>query len=238
MTNDKFFFDYINLIYNININGLNHVDAIEKIGNHYNLHPLTLEDIVNTSHRPKIDDYTNYVFIVLKMIYYDKDEQVVTEQVSFILGDNYVISFQEAEGDVFDSVRDRLRFSKGRIRGLGSDYLLYALIDAVTDTTRGSEIYQTAKQQYVDQYGPVEGETKFNKFVAGGLGAGSMVTDPLGIALSAFTLGGGVLPKLSKTYKIAKAESTALQASSQLEKLGEAAGLVGRQIDDARLDKR
>jgi|688.fasta_scaffold29084_4 hypothetical protein len=108
-----------------------------------------------------------------------------------------------------------------------------ALIDAVTDTTRGSEIYQTAKQQYVNQYGPVEGETKFNKFVAGGLGAGSMVTDPLGIALSAFTLGGGVLPKLSKTYKIAKAESTALQASSQLEKLGEAAGLVGRQIDDA-----
>lgn len=107
-----------------------------------------------------------------------------------------------------------------------------ALIDAITDTTRGSEIYNTTKQQYIDQYGAVEGETKFNKMVAGGLGAGSMGTDPLGLALSAFTLGGGVLPKLSKTYKIAKAESTALQATSQLERLGEAAGLVGRQIDD------
>ena len=107
-----------------------------------------------------------------------------------------------------------------------------ALIDAVTDTTRGSEIYQTAKQQYVDQYGPAEGEAKFNKVIAGGVGAGSMATDPLGLALSAFTLGGGVLLKLSKTYKIAKAESTALQATSQLERLGEAAGLVGRQIDD------
>lgn len=107
-----------------------------------------------------------------------------------------------------------------------------ALIDAVTDTTRGSEIYQTAKQQYVDQYGPAEGEVKFNKLISGGVGAGSMATDPLGLALSAFTLGGGVLPKLSKTYKIAKAESTALQATSQLERLGETANLVGRQIDD------
>lgn len=117
----------------ININGLNHVEAIEKIGAHYNLHPLTLEDIVNTSHRPKLDDYDNYVFIVLKMLYYDKDEQVITEQVSFILGESYVLSFQEAEGDVFNSVRERIRYAKGRIRTLGSDYLLYALIDAVTD---------------------------------------------------------------------------------------------------------
>lgn len=116
-----------------NINGLNHVDSIEKIGNHYNIHPLTLEDIVNTSQRPKVEDYDNYMFVVLKMLYYDKDEQVITEQVSFILGDNYVLSFQEAEGDVFDTVRDRIRISKGRIRGLGADYLLYALIDAVID---------------------------------------------------------------------------------------------------------
>lgn len=108
-----------------------------------------------------------------------------------------------------------------------------SLVDAVTDTTRGSEIYQTAKQQYIDQYGPVEGEQKFNNLVAGGMGVGSMGTDPLGLALSAFTLGGGILPKLAKSLKIAKAESTALKASSQLERLGEAASLVGRQIDDA-----
>ena len=117
----------------ININGLNNIDAIEKIGNHYELHPLILEDIVNTSQRPKIDEYDDYIFIILKMLYYDKDENIVSEQVSMVLGDNYVLTFQEAEGDVFDSVRDRLRQSKGRIRGLGSDYLLYALIDAVVD---------------------------------------------------------------------------------------------------------
>ena len=117
----------------INLNGLNHVSDIEALGKHYELHPLVLEDIVNIAQRPKIDEYEDYLFIVLKMLYYDKDEIVVSEQVSFVLGDNYVLSFQEAEGDVFDSVRDRLRHAKGRIRGLGSDHLLYALIDALVD---------------------------------------------------------------------------------------------------------
>jgi len=117
----------------ININGLNNIDEIEKIGENYNIHPLTLEDIVNTTQRPKIDEYENYLFIVVKMLYYDKDERVISEQVSFVLGQNYVLSFQEAEGDVFDSVRDRIRTKKGRIRNLGSDYLLYALVDSVVD---------------------------------------------------------------------------------------------------------
>lgn len=117
----------------ININGLNHIEEIEKIGNHYNLHPLVLEDIVNTGQRPKLDDHGDYIFMVLKMMYYDKDENIVSEQVSFVLGSNYVLSFQEAEGDVFDSLRERIRQSKGRIRSLGSDYLLYALIDSVAD---------------------------------------------------------------------------------------------------------
>jgi len=117
----------------VNINGLNHIDAIEKIGNHFNLHALTLEDIVNTNHRPKIDDYPNYIFIVLKMLYYDKNEEIVNEQISFILSDNYVLSFQEADGDVFDHLRERIRNPKGRIRTLGTDYLLYALIDAIAD---------------------------------------------------------------------------------------------------------
>jgi magnesium transporter len=117
----------------INLNGLNHVNAIEKLGNHYNLHPLTLEDIVNISQRPKLEEYEDYLFVVLKMLYYDKDENIVSEQVSFILGENYVITFQESAGDVFDNVRDRIINAKGRIRPLGADYLLYALIDAVTD---------------------------------------------------------------------------------------------------------
>lgn len=117
----------------ININGLNHVEAIDQVGKHFGIHPLILEDIVNTSQRPKIDELQDYLFIVLKMLYYDADGDVTSEQVSFILSENYVLTFQEAEGDVFDSVRDRIRNAKGRIRNLGADYLMYALIDAVTD---------------------------------------------------------------------------------------------------------
>jgi len=128
-----FHYKSINSITWININGLNHISEIEKIGKHYGLHPLILEDIVNTHQRPKIDEYDSYIFIVLKMLYYDKDDSIVSEQVSFILGDNYVMTFQEADGDVFDSIRDRIKNAKGRIRTQGSDYLLYALIDAVID---------------------------------------------------------------------------------------------------------
>ncbi|WP_452220896.1 magnesium/cobalt transporter CorA [Lacinutrix salivirga] len=117
----------------ININGLNNIDEIEKVGNHYNLHPLVLEDIVNTGQRPKIDEHEDYLFVVLKMMYYDDNEVIVSEQVSFILGSNYVLSFQEAEGDVFDTLRERIRQGKGRVRNLGSDYLLYTLIDSVVD---------------------------------------------------------------------------------------------------------
>ena len=112
---------------------MNHVKAIETIGEHYTLHPLILEDIVNTNQRPKIDEYDDYIFVILKMVYYDKDENLVIEQVSLVLGDNYVLTFQETEGDVFESVRERLNNSKGRLRNLGTDYLFYALIDAVVD---------------------------------------------------------------------------------------------------------
>ncbi|RSK40381.1 magnesium/cobalt transporter CorA [Mangrovimonas spongiae] len=117
----------------INLNGLNHIDEIEKIGIHYDLHPLILEDIVNTSQRPKIDEYDDYIFISLKMLYYNTNEDVVIEQVSFVMGENYVLTFQESEGDVFDTVRERIRNGKGRIRTSNSDYLLYALIDAIVD---------------------------------------------------------------------------------------------------------
>ncbi|MCA0154212.1 magnesium/cobalt transporter CorA [Winogradskyella vincentii] len=117
----------------INVEGLKYTDEIENIGKQYGLHPLVLEDIVNTTQRPKIDEYENYIFIVLKMLYYDKDENIIIEQVSFVLGENYVLTFQESEGDVFGSIRDRLRLNRGRIRGMKSDYLLYTLIDAVVD---------------------------------------------------------------------------------------------------------
>ena len=130
---DAFRYKSTNPVTWININGLNHVNDIEKIGIHYDIHPLTLEDIVSISQRPKLDDFDDYVFVVLNMLYYDNDEKIISEQVSFILGNNYVLSFQEAEGDVFDSVRERIRHGKGRVRTLGADYLLYVLIDAVVD---------------------------------------------------------------------------------------------------------
>jgi len=117
----------------ININGLNHINEIEKIGKHYNLHPLVIADIANISQRPKIDIYDDYIFVILKMLYYDENENIKIEQISLVLGPNYILTFQEMEGDVFDNVRERLRIENGRIRTLGADYLLYALIDAIVD---------------------------------------------------------------------------------------------------------
>lgn len=117
----------------ININGLNHTDEIEKIGKHYNLHPLILEDIVNTLQRPKIDDYDNHFYVVLKMLYYDSEGSLRIEHISFILGQNYVVSFQESDGDVFDMIREYLKKGKGKIRRKGADFLLYSLMDAVVD---------------------------------------------------------------------------------------------------------
>src|SRR4030066_133321 len=118
----------------INIDGLHEVDIIEKLGNYFGLHPLLQEDILNTEQRPKLEEPENYIFFVLKMIFsVDEDEETKAEQVSLILGHNFVISFQEREGDVFNSVRDRMRKSKGRIRRVGADYLAYALLDAIVD---------------------------------------------------------------------------------------------------------
>ncbi|MBU1853322.1 MAG: magnesium/cobalt transporter CorA [Candidatus Omnitrophica bacterium] len=118
----------------INIDGIYEIDIIEKIGKQFNLHPLVLEDIVNTGQRPKIEDFDDYIFIVLKMISYNESKsEIESEQVSLILGPNFVISFQEREGDVFNSIRERIRNSKGRIRKMKSDYLAYTLLDAIID---------------------------------------------------------------------------------------------------------
>jgi magnesium transporter len=118
----------------LNIAGLNDLDAIAVIGQHLNLHPLLLEDLVDTSQRPKVEDYGPYLFIIVKMLDYAvPTEEVEVEQVSLIVGKDYVVSFQEDEDDVFDGVRDRIRSGKGRIRTMGADYLAYALIDAVVD---------------------------------------------------------------------------------------------------------
>ena len=118
----------------INIDGIHDVDLIEELGEKFKLHPLLLEDVLNTEQRPKIEDFDDHLFIILKMLYYDKKlSQFRSEQVSIILGSDYVISLQENIGDVFDSVRERIRNKKGRIRSRGPDYLTYSLIDSIVD---------------------------------------------------------------------------------------------------------
>ena len=117
-----------------NVSGLHQTDVIERLGGYFDLHPVLLEDIVNTYQRPKVEDYGEYVFFVAKMMSYDEGASTVrSEQVSFILGPNYIISFQEDGDDVFDPIRDRIRNSKGIIRKMGPDYLAYCLIDVVVD---------------------------------------------------------------------------------------------------------
>jgi magnesium transporter len=118
----------------INIDGLHEVDIIEKIGKHFNIHPLILEDILHTGQRPKMEDFEEYIFIITKMFAYEGETDTVrTEQFSVILGSNFVISFQEVSGDVFNALRDRIRNAKGRVRRMGADYLAYALIDSIVD---------------------------------------------------------------------------------------------------------
>ncbi|MFH1652978.1 MAG: magnesium/cobalt transporter CorA [Pseudomonadota bacterium] len=115
----------------INVNGIHDVGIIEKIGAIFNIHPLVLEDILHTDQRPKMEDYEEYIFSVLRMLTLNKN--VDFEQVSLLLCKNCVITFQEKEGDVFDNARERIRNGKGRMRKMGADYLYYSLIDAVVD---------------------------------------------------------------------------------------------------------
>jgi len=118
----------------INVDGLENTEVIEKMGNHYCIHPLILEDILNTSQRPRMEDLDSYIYLTLKMIRpAGPGADIQVEHVSFILGQNFLISFQEgAAGDVFDPVRARIR-KEGRIRKFGPDYLAYALIDVIVD---------------------------------------------------------------------------------------------------------
>lgn len=118
----------------INVDSVQHVNIVREIGEHFDLHPLVLEDIVTPAQRPKMEDFGEYLYIVLNMLRVDEHKSgLVAEQVSLILGPDYVISFQEVPGDVFEPVRERIRHSKGRVRQMGADYLAYSLIDAIVD---------------------------------------------------------------------------------------------------------
>ena len=118
----------------INIDGIDQMEVLQKIGDCFKIHLLVLEDVMNTDQRPKIEDFGDYIYIVLKMLSYDdRSEEVSTEQMSLVLSQKYIISFQERKGDVFDPIRERIRNSRGIIRKMGSDYLAYALIDSIVD---------------------------------------------------------------------------------------------------------
>jgi magnesium transporter len=118
----------------VNVNGLHDTEIIKKLGDHYGLHPLILEDIVHAHQRPKVEDYEDYIFVVARMLHYAPGHtEVKAEQLSIVIGPNYVLSFQERPGDVFDPVRQRIRNPEGRFRRLGPDYLAYALLDAIVD---------------------------------------------------------------------------------------------------------
>jgi magnesium transporter len=118
----------------VDISGIHDIPTIETIGSTFNIHALVQEDILNTHQRPKFENYEDYHFVVLKMLQYDTEaKEIMSEQVSFVLGPNFLLTFQEQEGDVFNPVRERLQKALGRIRKRSADFLLYTLIDAVVD---------------------------------------------------------------------------------------------------------
>ena len=116
----------------VNLDGLDNHAIISKLGERFGLHALLLEDITS-EHQPKAEEYDNYLFFTLKMLHRIEVNRISYEQISFVLGKNYLLSFQEIEGDLFGPFRERIRLDQGRVRKKGSDYLLYRLIDIIVD---------------------------------------------------------------------------------------------------------
>lgn len=118
----------------IDIDGLNNEKVLLAVGERFNLHPLLMEDVLNTDHRPKVEEYQDTLFVVAKMLGLDEETGGIhSEQICFVLRKGLVISFQERPGDVLEPVRERLRQDTGRVRRAGADYLLYALLDVIVD---------------------------------------------------------------------------------------------------------
>jgi magnesium transporter len=115
--------------------GIDQVADLQEIGEVFELHPLTLEDIANIQHRPKIEDLDDYIFAVLKMLSFDPiKNKIKEEQISLVLGENYVISFQENESiDDFPNIKERITKAKGKIRKMKADYLFYSIVDTIID---------------------------------------------------------------------------------------------------------
>jgi magnesium transporter len=118
----------------VNVHGVHDVDLIKQIGDLFNLHPLVQEDILNTEQRPKIDEFDHYVFLEARSFKYEKTSMAVdSEQISFVLGRDFLLTFQEQSTGIFQPVRERLRAGRAHVRELGVDYLAYSLLDSVVD---------------------------------------------------------------------------------------------------------
>lgn len=118
----------------INVHGLHNAELIQRIGTQFNVHPLTLEDVLNPEQRPKVEHFDGYLFIVMRNFYYDSTRySISSEQVSMVLGKQVLITFQERATGCFEPIRERLRNNRGHIREQGLDYLSYALIDIIVD---------------------------------------------------------------------------------------------------------
>ncbi|WP_314270415.1 magnesium/cobalt transporter CorA [Capnocytophaga sputigena] len=118
----------------LNVNGLNNIEEVNKLGNYVQLNNLLLEDILDTEHRPKVEILDEHILVIIKMLYYGKDEQLISEHLALVLGKNYLITFQESEGeDVFEPVRKRLQNTDSSLRKRPADYLLFGLLDAIVD---------------------------------------------------------------------------------------------------------
>ncbi len=116
------------------IDGITNINIIEDLGFFFGFHPLVLEDILNTNQSPKYEHYGEFIFIILKkLIWNNEDNAFTTEQISLILGKNYVITFREQESDIFNPIIERIIVPKGKVRGMGADYLLYTLLDVIID---------------------------------------------------------------------------------------------------------
>jgi magnesium transporter len=116
----------------VNVDGLHNQPIIDELGKFFCIHSLLLEDIT-TDHQPKAEEYEEFFFLTLKMLYRIENGVIDYEQISFVLGKEFLVSFQEKEGDLFDSFRDRIRLNQGRVRKLKADYLLYRLLDIIVD---------------------------------------------------------------------------------------------------------
>ncbi|HEY9117135.1 MAG TPA: CorA family divalent cation transporter, partial [Roseivirga sp.] len=116
----------------LNVIGLHNTDYMKAIGDAFNIHNLALEDILNVHQRPTFDEYDDHYFIATKM-FRTSEDTIISEQFSMIVGEGYIVTFQEKSGDIFDGVRTRLRNAKGRIRTRKSDYLSFALLDVIVD---------------------------------------------------------------------------------------------------------